>query len=157
MEKVKRESDIIYIVKSFKALTIEEYHAILHLRTAVFVVEQNCPYQEVDEKDPLSYHLFGKNEKGEVVAVTRIIPKGISYPEVAIGRVAIKKEYRGKGLADELMLETLHFIESKWGKQNVRISAQEHLINYYEKHDFKQVGKMYLEDDIPHVEMLREG
>ena len=152
MEKVS--NNITYTTKTFKELSVQKYHDLLFLRTAVFVVEQNCPYQEVDEKDPLSYHLFGKNEQGEVVAVTRIVPAGISYPEISIGRVAIKKESRGKGLAHELIRETLNFVEKKWGKQSIRISAQEHLANYYRKHGFKQVGEMYLEDNIPHVEMV---
>ncbi|MCO6499513.1 MAG: GNAT family N-acetyltransferase [Vicingus serpentipes] len=156
MAEVKT-SNISYSTKPFKELSVEEYHHLLFLRTAVFVVEQNCPYQEVDEKDPLSYHLFGKNEQGEVIAVTRIVPPGISYPEISIGRVAIKKEYRERGLAHELIRETLSFIKNKWGKESIRISAQEHLTNYYQKHGFKQVGEMYLEDNIPHVEMLKES
>ncbi|PCI97127.1 MAG: GNAT family N-acetyltransferase [Flavobacteriales bacterium] len=143
-----------WTTKAFKDLSVDEYFEILHLRTAVFVVEQDCPYQEVDEKDRQSFHLFGRAEKGEVIAVTRILPQGVSYDEVSIGRVALKKTYRGKGIADTLMLETLKFIEQEFGKQAIRISAQEYLLKYYTKHGFKQVGKMYLEDDIPHIEML---
>lgn len=146
---------ITWTTKAFKDLSIDEYFELLHLRTAVFVVEQDCPYQEVDEKDRKSFHLYGKTEKGEVIAVTRILPKGVSYDEISVGRVALKKEYRGKGIADTLMIETLQFIESEFGKQPIRISAQTYLLNYYNKHGFKQVGKGYLEDDIPHIEMLR--
>ncbi|MGB0882227.1 MAG: GNAT family N-acetyltransferase, partial [Vicingaceae bacterium] len=145
---------ITWTTKAFKDLSIDEYFELLHLRTAVFVVEQDCPYQEVDEKDRKSFHLYGKTEKGEVIAVTRILPKGVSYDEISVGRVALKKEYRGKGIADTLMIETLQFIESEFGKQPIRISAQTYLLNYYNKHGFKQVGKGYLEDDIPHIEML---
>ena len=145
---------ITWQTKAFKDLTVDEYFEILHLRTAIFVVEQDCPYQEVDEKDRQSFHLFGKAENGEVIAVTRILPQGISYDEISVGRVALKKEYRGKGIADELMEETFKFIENHFGKQAIRISAQEYLLNYYSKHGFKQVGEMYLEDNIPHIEML---
>lgn len=145
---------ITYSTKAFNDLTVNEYHDVLFLRTAVFVVEQNCPYQEIDEKDKLSFHLFGRNETGEVVAVTRIIPPGVAYHEVSIGRVAIKKTERGKGLADELMLETLKFIDQNWNKQNIKISAQTYLLNYYNKHGFQQIGEPYLEDNIPHIEMV---
>ncbi len=149
------KNNITWTIKAFKDLTVDEYFEILHLRTAVFVVEQDCPYQEVDEKDRKSFHLYGKNENGEVIAVTRILPKGVSYNEISIGRVALKKEFRGKGIADTLMLTTLQFIEQEFGKQPIRISAQTYLLNYYNKHGFKQVGKAYLEDDIPHIEMLK--
>jgi ElaA protein len=145
---------ITWTTKAFKDLSVDEYFEILHLRIAVFVVEQDCPYQEVDEKDRQSFHLFGRSDKGEVIAVTRILPQGISYKEVSIGRVALKKEYRGKGIADILMEESFKFIGSEFGKVSIRISAQEYLLNYYTKHGFKKVGEMYLEDDIPHIEML---
>ena len=147
---------ITWQTKAFKDLSVDEYFEIIHLRTAVFVVEQDCPYQEVDEKDRQSFHLFGRSENGQIIAVTRILPEGISYDEVSIGRVALKKESRGKGIADTLMQETIRFIESEFGKVPIRISAQEYLLNYYTKHGFKQVGEMYLEDDIPHIEMFIE-
>ena len=145
---------IVWQTKAFKDLSVDEYFEIIHLRTAIFVVEQDCPYQEVDEKDRQSFHLFGRVENGEVIAVTRILPQGVSYNEISVGRVALKKEYRGKGIADELMKESFKFIENEFGKQAIRISAQEYLLNYYSKHGFKQVGEGYLEDDIPHIEML---
>ncbi len=148
MEKITWET------KHFKDLTANEYFELLYLRTEIFVVEQDCPYQEVDEKDRLSYHLFGRNENGTIIAVSRVLPKGVSYDEISIGRVAIKKEARGKGIADQMMIETFKFIENQYGKEAIRISAQEYLLNYYGKHGFKQVGAMYLEDDIPHIEML---
>lgn len=146
---------IKWSTKAFKDLTVDEYFELLHLRVAVFVVEQDCSYQEVDEKDRHSFHLFGRTENGDVIAVTRVLPKGVSYQEISIGRVALKKEFRGQGIADTLIIETFKFIESQYGKQPIRISAQEYLLNYYNKHGFVQVGDGYLEDDIPHVEMLR--
>lgn len=147
MEKIK------WSAKAFKDLSVDEYFEIIYLRTEIFVVEQDCPYQEVDEKDRQSFHLFGRTENGKLIAVTRVLPKGVSYKEISIGRVALKKDYRGKGIADELMLETFKFIESEFGKQVIRISAQEYLLNYYSKHGFNQVGEGYLEDNIPHIEM----
>ncbi len=147
---------IIWQTKHYSKLTVDEFYEILHLRTAIFVVEQDCPYQEVDEKDKLAYHLFGSTSSGEVIAVTRILPHNISYPEISVGRVALKKSYRGKGIADVLMQETLNFINQQWGNESIRISAQEYLLNYYGKHGFKPVGEVYLEDNIPHIEMLKE-
>jgi len=150
------KNNITWTTKAFKDLTVDEYFELLHLRVAVFVVEQNCPYQEVDEKDRQSFHLFGRAKNGEIVAVTRVLPKGVSYPEISIGRVALKKEFRGQGIADTLMIETFNFIENEYGQQPIRISAQEYLLNYYNKHGFVQVGTGYLEDYIPHLEMLRK-
>jgi len=148
---------IIWQSKAFKDLTVDEYFEIIFLRTEIFVVEQDCPYQEVDEKDRQSFHLFGRAENGEVIGVTRILPQGISYDEVSIGRVALKKAFRGKGIADVLMIESFNFIKKEFGEVPIRISAQEYLLKYYSKHGFKQVGEMYLEDDIPHVEMVIES
>ncbi len=145
---------IIWNTKAFKDLSVDEYFEILFLRTEIFVVEQDCPYQEVDEKDRQSFHLFGRAENGEVIAVTRILPQGISYDEVSIGRVALKKTHRGKGIADVLMIESFNFIKKHFGEVPIRISAQEYLLSYYNKHGFMQVGEMYLEDNIPHIEML---
>ncbi len=148
---------ITWVYKHFDDLSALEYHHIIFLRTEVFVVEQNCPYQEIDKKDIVSYHLYGINANNEIVAVTRIVPQHISYKEISVGRVAIKKSSRGTGLAHELMLKTFEAAENIFGKQAIRISAQEYLLNYYSKHGFKQVGEMYLEDDIPHIEMLKNN
>ncbi|PJB16150.1 MAG: GNAT family N-acetyltransferase [Flavobacteriales bacterium CG_4_9_14_3_um_filter_32_8] len=147
---------VTWKTKAFKDLTVDEFFEIIRLRTAIFVVEQNCPYQEVDEKDRKSFHIFGKTPTGQIIAVSRILPQGVSYKEVSIGRVALKKEFRGKGIADEMMKESFQFIENYFGKQAIRISAQQYLLNFYNKHGFTQVGEMYLEDNIPHVEMLAQ-
>lgn len=146
---------INWTTKHFKDLSVDEYFEILFLRSEIFIIEQNCPYMDVDEKDRKAFHLFGRNAEGKVIAVTRILPKGISYEEMSIGRVALKKEFRGTGIGDELMQESIRFIEQNFGKQNIRISAQEYLLNFYQKQGFKPVSEMYLEDNQPHVEMLR--
>lgn len=148
--------EIKWTIKHFDELSALEYHHILYLRTEIFVVEQNCPYQEVDHKDLVAYHLYGSNSKNEVIAVTRILPQNVSYKEVSVGRVTIKKTHRGTGLADKLMNVTFSAVEQLFGKQPIRISAQEYLLNYYSRHGFKAVSETYLEDDIPHVEMLKE-
>lgn len=141
--------------KHFTELTALEYHSILELRTSVFVVEQKCPYQEIDQKDLSSYHVWGAIEN-EIVAVSRIVEPGISYVDLSIGRVAVKSEYRGTHISRDLMNQSLSFINSTLGEQPVRISAQEHLQTFYHKFGFKTVGSIYLEDAIPHIEMIRE-
>ena len=141
-------------VKSFQELSLEEFHDIIALRIQIFIIEQNCPYQEVDGKDKLAHHLFFKNEMDEIIAVTRILPQGISYEEVAIGRVVVHEKYRGTGLGNQLMADSMNFVKDKYGEVPVRLSAQKHLENYYGNHGFKSTGKEYLEDGIPHVEML---
>ena len=141
-------------VKSFQELSLEEFHDIIALRIQIFIIEQNCPYQEVDGKDKLAHHLFFKNEMDEIIAVTRILPQGIFYTEVAIGRVVVHEDYRGTGLGNQLMADSMNFVKDKYGEVPVRLSAQKHLENYYGNHGFKSTGKEYLEDGIPHVEML---
>ena len=137
-------------------LSVIDYHHIMALRTSIFVVEQNCPYQDIDDKDLTAFHVYGKIDQN-VIAVCRILPAGISYAEISIGRVAVSMEYRGTNVANDLMHQTIHFIENQWGKKDIRISAQQHLTTFYNRFGFVQVSEMYLEDDIPHVEMLRTG
>jgi len=142
-------------IKHFVDLNQYELYDVFALRINVFVVEQNCPYPELDGKDKHCFHVIGEHE-GEVVATARIIPAGISYPEVSIGRVAIRSDFRGNELGHEIMRKALEFIDNEYGKCDIRISAQAHLQSYYEKHRFKSTGKEYLEDGIPHLEMLFE-
>ncbi len=144
----------VHQVKSFQELSLEEFHDIIALRIQIFIIEQDCPYQEVDGKDKIAYHLFFKNKKNEVIAVTRILPQGISYDEVAIGRVVVHENYRGTGLGNQLMSDSMKFVKEKFGDVPVRLSAQKHLEKYYGNHGFESTGKEYLEDGIPHVEML---
>lgn len=125
------------------------------LRQEVFVVEQNYAYLDADGKDQYSYHLLGYHEKGKLSAYARIVFPGISYKEVAIGRVITSQQHRRTGAGKELMREALKAIETIYGKAPVRISAQTYLVNFYAKFGFVSTGKEYLEDDIPHTEMLR--
>ncbi|MER1984992.1 MAG: GNAT family N-acetyltransferase [Solibacillus sp.] len=145
-----------YTLKTFKQLTNIELYNILKERTAVFVVEQNCPYPEVDGKDPKSYHLF-KEENGEVIAYLRILPAGVSYKELSIGRVLVKKEYRGQKLAVELMTTALQFIHNELKETTVKIQAQDYLRNFYQSFGFEAISETYLDDNIPHVDMLLQN
>jgi ElaA protein len=141
-------------VKYYPELTLNEFHDIIALRLKAFVVEQNCAYLDLDGKDKKSYHVICRDGFGDVVATARILPPGLSYPEVAIGRVVIDESIRGKGIGHDLMTQSMKYAEDEFGKVPIRISAQKHLESYYNKHGFVSTGKEYLEDDIPHVEML---
>ncbi|MGD6801976.1 GNAT family N-acetyltransferase [Rossellomorea aquimaris] len=140
-------------IKKFDELTNSELYNLLKERTLVFVVEQNCPYLEVDGKDPLSYHLF-KEDDGEIIAYLRILPAGVSYQEVSIGRVFVKKEFRGQGLAEELIKKGLEFIQNELNETTVKIQAQDYLRKFYGSFGFQAISETYLEDNIPHVDML---
>jgi ElaA protein len=140
-------------IKKFEELTNIELYQILKERTQVFVVEQNCPYLEVDGKDPVSYHLF-KEENGKLIAYLRIVPAGVSYQEASLGRVLVKKDYRGKGIAVELIQKGLDFIHNEWKETAVKIQAQDYLRKFYSSFGFQPVSETYLEDEIPHVDML---
>jgi ElaA protein len=139
--------------KTFKELTNKELYEIIKLRVDIFVVEQNCPYSELDRKDYNAVHHFIK-ENNEIIAYLRILPKGISYKEVSIGRFIVKKEYRGKGYAKKILKNAINFVEREWKENCIRLSGQKYLENFYNSFGFETVSDVYLEDDIPHVEML---
>lgn len=141
-------------VKFYTELTTNEFHDIIALRLKAFVVEQDCSYLDLDGKDKKCYHLICRDGFGKVVATARILPPGLSYPEVSIGRVVIDESIRGKGAGHELMRKSMAFVAEEFGNVPVRISAQKHLEKFYNQHGFISTGKEYLEDDIPHVEML---
>jgi len=134
-------------------LSLDEFHDIIQLREIVFVVEQDCPYLDVDGKDKDALHVFGEYE-GNIVATTRILKPGKSYDEVAIGRVVTSPTVRGMGMGKQLMEESMKFVQLHFGKVPVRISAQTYLLRYYKSFGFIETGEEYLEDNIPHFEML---
>jgi len=142
-------------IKRFEDLSNEELYSILQLRCEVFSVEQNCAYQDLDGKDLKSFHISGVDETNELVAYSRIIPAGVSYDEVSIGRVVTSQKVRGTGIGKELMETTLHFIQQQFGSKSVRISAQSYLIKFYSDFGFKTHAAEYLEDNIPHIEMIK--
>ena len=142
-------------LKEFKELTTEELYEILKLRAEVFVVEQNCPYQDLDDKDQSSYHLF-LEDNGQIISVLRILPENIAYKEMAIGRLIVKKSYRGKGISRKMMLRAMEFITEDLGKEKIRLSGQAYLSDFYQSLGFEKVSEMYLEDGIEHFEFLYE-
>lgn len=138
-------------VKKFSELSVQEFYEIVKERMAIFVVEQDCPYQEVDEIDPIALHHFYEID-GEVVAYNRIYVQEV----VHIGRVIVKPAYRKHKLGKQLMEASLVLIEEKYPELPIEISAQAHLQKFYAAVGFTTVSDIYLEDDIPHVKMVIE-
>ena len=146
---------IIWKIKKFEELSTTELYEIMQLRLAVFSVEQNCAYQDADGKDLKCFHLSGVDSEGELIVYSRIVPPGVSFKEVSIGRVISSSNARGTGAGKELMKKSLDFITEQFGKVPVRIGAQCYLIKFYSGFGFEISGEEYLEDNIPHIEMLK--
>ena len=146
-----------WILKEFKDLTLEEFHSILQLRINVFVVEQDCPYPELDGKDKQAYHFFAfaEEDPSQIIAYTRIFKPGDYYNEAAIGRVVVHPDHRKDGLGYALMKGSITQIESLFQTKKIKIGAQTYLKNFYESLGFQKVGKDYLEDGIPHIYMKK--
>lgn len=143
----------IYI-KTFNELTIKELYDLLQLRSEVFVVEQNCVYQDIDGKDDKALHILGM--KGdELVAYTRCFAPGIYFEEATIGRVVVPVEERKDGYGHAIMIASLSAISEKYNTTEVKLSAQTYLTGFYALHGFKKTGDEYLEDGIPHVDMVK--
>ncbi|KAF2507431.1 GNAT family N-acetyltransferase [Flavobacterium foetidum] len=143
-----------HTIKSFDELTNHELYDMLRLRSEIFVVEQNCVYLDLDNKDQKSFHLLYYVD-GALSGVTRLLPEGLSYNESSIGRVVIAPSRRGLGLGVQLMEASIAGCEEKFGKSPIRISAQYHLSKFYQSLGFVEQGEVYDEDGIPHIEMLR--
>lgn len=140
----------------FSQLSTTQLYQLLKLRVDVFVVEQNCPYPELDGNDILHgvHHLLGY-KNGELVACTRLLPAGTTYDSVSIGRVATKHNARGGGLGHQLMQKSIMHCQQLWPNEAIEIGAQEHLKPFYQQHGFVVTSEVYLEDGIPHVDMKR--
>jgi len=142
-------------VKTFNELTTEELYQILRLRSEVFVVEQDCVYQDVDNKDQKALHVIGiKND--EVVAYTRIFKPGDYFDNVSIGRVVVSQDQRKYGLGKQIMQATLAAIDQRFPDKAIEISAQSYLLKFYTELGFNATGDEYLEDGIPHRRMLKK-
>ncbi len=139
------------VVKRFEELSVGELYDILKIRVEVFVVEQQCIYQELDEKDKQSYHVFYK-ENGKIQAYLRVIDKGVSFDEVSIGRVISVK--RRCGIGSKLLAQGIKVAKERMNATSIRIEAQTYARKLYEKQGFIQVSEEFLEDGIPHIEML---
>lgn len=151
---------ITWTVKKFDDLAPHELYAILRLRSEVFVVEQNCVFQDMDNKDQLCYHLMGwqnvPDQSPKLIAYTRLVPPGVSYDFPSIGRVVTSPATRGSGMGKLLMEKSIEELENLFGKRPIKIGAQLYLKAFYESLGFEQRGDIYDEDGIDHIEMIRQ-
>ena len=144
------------VCKPFNELTLDEFYQIVRLRIDVFVVEQNCIYHELDGKDQKAYHLFTRDQNSpQIIAYARIFKPGSYFKEAAFGRVVVHPDYRNKNLGRLLIEDVLKFIEKEFESNTVKISAQTYLKNWYESFGFEQISEAYLDDGIPHIDMLK--
>jgi ElaA protein len=143
-----------FLVKNFSELNTSELYQILQLRSEVFVVEQDCVYQDLDFKDQKALHVIGI-KKDKIIAYTRVFGPGDYFKEASIGRVVVDVKERKFGYGHDLMKASIKAIQDKFNTLEITISAQVYLRKFYESHGFKKIGDEYLEDGIPHIEMLK--
>jgi len=143
------------IIKSFEELNKAELYQIIQLRIAVFIVEQDCPYPDLDDMDQDAQHLWIE-DAGEIVCYLRVNPAGSRFSEPSLGRIVTKKSHRNHGLAEKLIKKAIDLVCEKESRA-IRISAQCYLEKYYEKFGFIKASEEYLEDNIPHIEMLKDA
>lgn len=141
-------------IKPFKELCLQELYKVLQLRSFVFVVEQNCVYQDMDGKDEKALHLIGEYNN-QIVAYARLFKSGDYFDNASIGRVVIHPDARDKKFGHDMMKQAIAGIEHNYNESKITISAQLYLKKFYESHGFVQTSAMYLEDDIEHIEMKR--
>lgn len=142
-------------IKRFETFSLEELYKVLQLRSEVFVVEQNCVYQDIDNKDFKALHLIGE-DNGEIVAYARLFKPNDYFEDAAIGRVIVRPDFRENKLGHVLMREAIWAIKKYFNETRISISAQLYLKKFYESHGFIQVSDVYPEDDIPHIRMRKE-
>jgi len=142
---------------TYKQIGTDLMYRILAVRQTVFVVEQDCPYQDADGLDQIAWHLLAEDKQQQIAAYLRILPPGISYTEPSLGRVLTSADYRTHGLGKLAITKAVEQIECLFPNQGIRISAQLYLERFYQSFGFVTQGEMYLEDDIEHVQMLRPG
>lgn len=148
-------SNMIWKIKSFEEITTSELYEIIKARVDVFVVEQDCPYPDLDDYDQKALHLWAEQDQ-KVLAYCRIFNQGIKYPETSIGRVLTTEKGRGKNFGKQLIQYAVETIENRFRTSKIRISAQDYLLRFYSGFGFEDTGKKYLEDNIPHTEMFRK-
>jgi len=139
--------------KTFRELTVDELYAILRLRQEVFALEQACAYVDCDDHDQNSIHVFTLDP--QLIAYARVLPPGEKYAEASLGRVVSAKSARRTGAGRAIVQRAIEVIERRFGKLPIRISAQSYLARFYGELGFERVGDEYLEDGIPHIEMIR--
>lgn len=140
-------------VKKYNELTIDELYSLLQLRSEVFIIEQDCVYQDIDGKDQISLHVIGKNNT-TIVAYTRLFKQGDYFNEASIGRVVVDKNVRHLKYGSSIMKASINAIKNHFGTSEIKISAQLYLKDFYNSFGFKSIGDSYLEDGIPHIRMI---
>lgn len=140
-------------IKAFTELSLQELYQLLQLRSEVFVVEQDCVYQDIDGKDQAAFHVLGFH-KDEMIAYARIFKPKDYFEEASIGRILVKEIYRKDQVGHRLLDYAVNYIQLTLNEKSIRISAQKYLIGFYQKHGFQVDGEGYLEDGIPHINMV---
>lgn len=148
-------ANLVWECKHFDKLTPAELYAALHLRNEVFVVEQNCVFQDADNRDQAGWHVLGW-DGNLLAAYSRILPPGVSFVEASIGRVVTSLHVRGSGVGKELMRRSIEKLHALFGNVPIRMGCQLYLRNFYESFGFRQASDIYLEDGIEHIEMLHD-
>lgn len=143
------------ITKTFQELTLKELYDLLQLRTEVFVVEQDCVYQDLDGKDEKALHVIGKKD-GKIIAYTRVFKSGDYFKEASIGRVVVSKKERQHQYGYNIMEASIKAVEDYFNETTIKLSAQTYLKTFYNNLGFKEIGEEYLEDGIPHIAMIRQ-
>lgn len=148
------KNTITWTVKPFETLSTNDLYRIVQARVEIFVIEQNTPYQDLDNTDQKALHLWAEQD-GNILAYCRLFNRGIKYNEASIGRVLTTEYARGTGLGKQLISRAIQVIEKEYQTSEIRISAQDYLIKFYSDFGFQDTGKKYLEDNLPHTEMIR--
>ncbi len=143
-----------WTIQKMASMDATTLYEIIVLRFNVFIIEQSCFYEEFDNKDLEATHVYGRDDTGKIIAYLRILEPGVSFEEVSIGRVVVSPEYRKVGVGQDLMQMGLNAVRERYGDVPVRISAQAYLQSFYASLGFEAQSEIYLEDDIPHIEML---
>lgn len=147
---------MMIIRKKFNELTTEELYNILKIRSEVFVVEQNCIYNDIDGKDLTSIHIMAI-EDGEIKGYLRVLQPGVSYETASLGRVLVPKKFRGDQIARMIVQEGIDYVSENFEKPEITIGAQEYLREFYKSLGFKEISEVYGEDGIPHIDMYYKG
>ena len=146
-----------WMLKSFSQLTADELYAVLALRNQVFICEQQCAYQDLDGVDQDTLHLFAKGDDNQqIIAYARLLPQGIAFKEASIGRVIVAQNRRGSGIAHQLIKEAIATTCRQFNTNKIKIMAQAYLVSFYQSHGFVIDSEIYLEDNIPHIDMVLE-
>ena len=144
-------------IRKFEELSNSALHDIMKLRCEVYIVEQHCPYADIDGNDEAALHMMCRSDDGGLAGTLRILSPGVTYDTAAIGRVAVSPACRGLGYAREMMKTATYYTVKRLGHRTIKIGAQDYLRSFYASLGFSPISEVYLEDDIPHIDMIYEA